>query len=149
MKRLECTSTNVTEEPIKTNYELVNISYDNIQPQTEVLDDSEWESSLSSSTVISNQVPKISSYFSSNSRQQTLTKWTSPVKEKLDEVTAEWSRTNFNWYEDALNLNRTIFGHQNFRAAQLGAINAILAGRDVFVLMPTGGGKSLCYQVCF
>mgnify|MGYP001183709027 CR=1 FL=1 len=42
---------------------------------------------------------------------------------------------------------RRHFGYPDFRGAQQPAIEAVLAGRDVMVLMPTGGGKSLCYQV--
>ncbi|MEN6503664.1 MAG: DNA helicase RecQ [Planctomycetaceae bacterium] len=42
---------------------------------------------------------------------------------------------------------KKIFGFAAFRANQESIVRAIIAGRDVFAVMPTGGGKSLCYQL--
>ena len=39
------------------------------------------------------------------------------------------------------------FGHDQFRPGQEELIGAILSGRDALGVMPTGGGKSVCYQV--
>ena len=44
-------------------------------------------------------------------------------------------------------LLRDVFGYAEFRGQQDAIIAAALAGRDSLVLMPTGGGKSLCYQI--
>src|SRR3954470_18137607 len=40
-----------------------------------------------------------------------------------------------------------LFGLDDFRPAQRGVIEDVLAGRDVMCVMPTGAGKSLCYQL--
>ncbi|XP_028059695.1 ATP-dependent DNA helicase Q-like 3 isoform X1 [Camellia sinensis] len=49
--------------------------------------------------------------------------------------------------EALVKLLRWHFGHSEFRGKQLEAIEAVLSGRDCFCLMPTGGGKSMCYQI--
>jgi ATP-dependent DNA helicase RecQ len=47
----------------------------------------------------------------------------------------------------ARHLLRTVFGFAEFRAGQGDIIEAILSGRDVLAVMPTGSGKSLCFQL--
>jgi ATP-dependent DNA helicase RecQ len=42
---------------------------------------------------------------------------------------------------------KRVFGHDDFRDAQREVIRDVLAGRDTLVVLPTGGGKSLCYQL--
>ncbi|MCH9807018.1 MAG: DNA helicase RecQ [Alphaproteobacteria bacterium] len=49
--------------------------------------------------------------------------------------------------QDAQNILQTVFGYQAFRSHQEGIITGLLAGNDCLALMPTGGGKSLCYQI--
>ena len=50
-------------------------------------------------------------------------------------------------HEQALSLLSRFYGYRSFRPGQWDIISAVLAGRDAMVLMPTGGGKSLCYQL--
>ncbi|MDF1503518.1 ATP-dependent DNA helicase RecQ [Roseisolibacter sp. H3M3-2] len=49
--------------------------------------------------------------------------------------------------DDARALLRARFGYPEFRAGQERAVQAVLEGRDTLVILPTGGGKSLCFQV--
>ena len=48
---------------------------------------------------------------------------------------------------EKLPLLKTFFGHEGFRTGQEPLIDALLAGRDVLGVMPTGAGKSVCYQL--
>ena len=49
--------------------------------------------------------------------------------------------------ERALELLRNTFGYAEFRKNQADIIHTLLQGDDALALMPTGGGKSLCYQI--
>src|SRR5687768_4157805 len=49
--------------------------------------------------------------------------------------------------ERARTALRSHFGYDAFRPGQERAVVSVLAGRDTLVVLPTGGGKSLCYQV--
>ncbi|KAI0933765.1 hypothetical protein AcV5_010489 [Taiwanofungus camphoratus] len=64
-----------------------------------------------------------------------------PASQRNDE------QTKTPYYPEIISKLKSVFGLSSFRKHQLEAINATLAGRDVFVLMPTGGGKSLCFQL--
>lgn len=48
---------------------------------------------------------------------------------------------------DSLTILKTIFNFDQFRGDQEKIVNSVIAGENALILMPTGGGKSLCYQI--
>ncbi|XP_077294819.1 ATP-dependent DNA helicase Q1-like [Arctopsyche grandis] len=58
-----------------------------------------------------------------------------------------WERSDFEWSQRLTIALNSIFGIESFRPQQLSAINATLAKNHAIVVMPTGAGKSLCYQL--
>ena len=58
-----------------------------------------------------------------------------------------WKTRSFAWSRNVSEILTDTFGLSSFRSHQLETINASLSGLDVFLVMPTGGGKSLCYQL--
>jgi len=54
---------------------------------------------------------------------------------------------DFPWHQNVQKTLKTVFQLDIFRPQQLAAINITLSKHDAIIIMPTGGGKSLCYQL--
>lgn len=68
------------------------------------------------------------------------------LNERESSVT-KYDHDDFPWYKEMMSKLRTIFKIEDFRSHQKSAINATMLGVDLLLVMPTGGGKSLCFQL--
>ncbi|MEO8112909.1 MAG: DNA helicase RecQ [Phenylobacterium sp.] len=62
-------------------------------------------------------------------------------------MTAAVAELDHNPLTEARDILRRTFGHADFRGPQAQVISEVLAGRSAMAVLPTGGGKSLCYQI--
>lgn len=58
-----------------------------------------------------------------------------------------WDSVEFPWNSEIHSTLKNVFKLPSFRAQQLQCCNAIMSKHDVLLIAPTGGGKSLCYQL--
>jgi len=65
------------------------------------------------------------------------------LKEEKDKMSVSKKMEDYNLHE----ILKKIFGFENFKGNQEEIIRSVLNGKDAFVIMPTGGGKSMCYQL--
>jgi bloom syndrome protein len=65
----------------------------------------------------------------------------------VNDCSKDYRSTEYEHSAHMMDTFRKKFGLKRFRPQQFEAINAALLGNNVFILMPTGGGKSLCYQL--
>ena len=70
-----------------------------------------------------------------------------PLVEDLDRVHDNGTDEMFPWSGDLKREALAKWGTSNFRPFQLETLNAVMMGKDVFCVLPTGSGKSLCYQL--
>ncbi len=62
-------------------------------------------------------------------------------------MSQDWEKGDFPWTSEMRSVLKSTFKIEKFRHLQASCINATLANKDTILIMPTGGGKSLCYQL--
>ncbi|CAK9803648.1 ATP-dependent DNA helicase Q1 [Anthophora plagiata] len=69
------------------------------------------------------------------------------LKKSLAVSRRDWNKEDFSWSGDLRKALKDVFKIENLRELQLPTMNAVMSNEDVILVMPTGGGKSLCYQL--
>lgn len=69
------------------------------------------------------------------------------LKKSLSVSKKDWSKEDFTWSKNLKKTLKDVFKIEKLRELQLPTMNAIMSNEDVILIMPTGGGKSLCYQL--
>ncbi|KAM0789368.1 hypothetical protein ACM66B_000198 [Microbotryomycetes sp. NB124-2] len=71
----------------------------------------------------------------------------SKFKPQATQAVVDYTKSNFSWSKQICKVAKDVWGIESFRHSQEAAINAVLDGRDAMCCLPTGGGKSLLYQI--
>ncbi|KZC11590.1 ATP-dependent DNA helicase Q1, partial [Dufourea novaeangliae] len=69
------------------------------------------------------------------------------LKKSLSVSRKDWNKEDFSWSKDLRKALKDVFKIGKLRELQLPTMNAVMSNEDVILVMPTGGGKSLCYQL--
>lgn len=84
--------------------------------------------------------------WSLQAKKKTLEKRIMQLQHKLSTKDEKWD-TTFPWSEKLVSLLKEHFGLDTFRPLQRETMNVTLSNKDCILIMPTGGGKSLCFQL--